>query len=73
MGEVARASTALTRKEANRIILELIKRYEKDLHSPPPPKKFRDCYDWDRVVPKPDWFELYLQTKTELADIGLKV
>jgi methylamine--corrinoid protein Co-methyltransferase len=73
MGEVARASTGLTRGEANRIILELVKKYQKDLQSPPQPKKFRECYEWDRVLPKPEWFEMYLQAKVELAHIGLEI
>jgi methylamine--corrinoid protein Co-methyltransferase len=73
MGEVAKAATVLTRAEANRIVLELIRKYEKDLLSPPAPKGFRECYDWDRVIPKPEWFETYTQVKAELADLGLKV
>lgn len=73
MGETAKAAAGMTRKETNRIIMELVGRYEKQLQSPPPPRKFRDCYDWNRVVPKPEWFELYTQVRDELAELGLRV
>jgi len=72
MGETAKASVSLSRQEANDMVVEIVSRYEPQLASPPPPKKFRDCYDWDLVIPKAEWFDLYSEVKGELNRMGLK-
>lgn len=73
MGEVAKASASLSRQDANEIVMNMVSRYEGQLMSPPQPKKFRDCYDWDLVLPKAEWFDLYSKVKKELAEMGLKI
>jgi methylamine--corrinoid protein Co-methyltransferase len=73
MGETAKAAVALSRQEANEIVMKLVSRYEAQLKSPPEPKKFKDCYDWDLIVPKAEWFDLYSEVKSELAKMGLKI
>jgi hypothetical protein len=73
MGEVAKASASLSRQDANEIVMNMVSRYEGQLMSPPQPKKFRDCYDWDLVLPKAEWFDLYSKVKNELAEMGLKI
>ena len=73
MGEVAHASAGMSRGEANRIVTELVSRYEDQIGKRPIGKPFNEVYDLDTLQPKSEWLDTYNEVKKELADLGLKI
>jgi methylamine--corrinoid protein Co-methyltransferase len=65
------AKMGLTRSEANRIVKEILQRYEKDIPNAPIGKKFSECYDLETVKPNKEYIELYQRIKEEVKKIGL--
>jgi hypothetical protein len=72
-GETARATTSLTLREANEIVLYLLSSYEDALAPDKVPEgySFQDLYDVEKVVVRPEYFRLYEKVKNELVIRGL--
>ena len=77
MGEIGRAASrsGLTRKDANRMILALLEKYEHVLSSPGgnPGQPFDKCYDLATLRPVPEWEAMYEEVKAYLNGIGLSL
>jgi len=71
MAEVAHAARGMPRVEANRLVLELVARYQDDLDTRPVGKRFDQVYDVIRIEPNEEWLALYEQVKGELRQLGL--
>jgi methylamine--corrinoid protein Co-methyltransferase len=71
LGEVAKRSSGLTRKQANDITKVLLPEYESRLADPPKGKKFVDCFDLRTLKPTSEWQEIYLGVKKELIELGV--
>lgn len=71
--EAAHAATrmGLIRSDANRIVKEILQRYEKDIPNAPAGKKFSECYDLETVKPGKEYVVLYQKIKEEVRKIGL--
>jgi len=64
-GETLKASTGLTREEANEIVKELLPKYENYLRTPFIGKSYRECYDKEGQ-PISQWMDIYQKIKEEL-------
>jgi len=75
MGEVGRfaSRSVMKRQEANRIILELLKKYEHVFEKGNPGVSFEKAYDMDTVKPIPEWLGMYEQVSDELLTLGIKL
>ena len=75
MGELGRfaSGSGMTRREANGIILQLLKKYEHVFADGNPGVPFESAYDMDTVTPKPEWLAMYEEVCSELAELGLKL
>ena len=75
MGEVGHAATRqrLSLEEANRMVLELVKRYEHVFTQPGgnPGVRFDQSYDLKALKPVPAWEAMYREVKAELCGLGL--
>ncbi len=72
--EVAEASSKLTRKEANPIVLKLLERYEDQLKNPPKGLTYQDCYDViTGKLKNVEYIKNVDRIRKELQDIGLPV
>jgi methylamine---corrinoid protein Co-methyltransferase len=69
--EVAKASLGLSRREADKVVRELVNRYKNDLDKRPVGKHFTEVYDVVTVQPKPEWLAVYEEVKQELRELGL--
>jgi len=70
VGHVA-ARAGITRKDASRIVKNLLDLYEKDVKNAPMGKSFRECYDIETVKPAAEYLQLWDDTKVKLGDMGL--
>lgn len=73
-GEVAKHSTEFKRREANEIVKSLLSKYENTLKSVRriiPGKTFRELYDLKTIKPKKPWFDMYLNVRKELINLGI--
>jgi methylamine---corrinoid protein Co-methyltransferase len=70
MGEVSRAVTGMSRKQANEIVLCCLQQYEPTLGNPPRGKRMQDLYDMEQLKPKDEWLKLYESVKAELKEWG---
>jgi len=70
-GEIAHAVGGMTRKEANEIVLQLIKDYEPELEKKPIGRPFEEVYDVEFVEPNQEWRDTYERAKDRLASLGL--
>ncbi len=61
----------VTRREADELVQELLKRYEDDIEKAPLGKTFQECYDVKRVRPREEYLQLYKKVREELRDIGI--
>ncbi|MHC1770628.1 MAG: monomethylamine:corrinoid methyltransferase [Flexilinea sp.] len=71
MAEVSHASAGMTRKEANRLVNEMLNRYKSQLNQRPSGKAFDDVYDLRTLKPTTEWQKIYTDVKKELTDLGL--
>jgi methylamine--corrinoid protein Co-methyltransferase len=69
--EVAHRAVGMSRKEANRICLDLVGRYEKDLPNPPAGKRFQDCFDIQTSTPTQEYRNFYKTMKKKIHDLGV--
>jgi hypothetical protein len=65
------ARMGMSRDEVNRMVRELLSRYEEDIPNAPLGKKFSEIYDLERVTPTEEYEELYQRMRKELANLGL--
>ena len=71
--EVAHAVAGMSRKEANRITIALLEKYEDKLRTPSVGKKYQECCDVVTGVPNKEFIELYREVRQEMTDqFGLK-
>ena len=73
MAEVAHGARGLSREGANRLVLELVRRYQDQLDKRPIGKRFDEVYDVIRVQPMQEWLEVVEEVKDELRQIGLEL
>jgi methylamine--corrinoid protein Co-methyltransferase len=69
--EVAHGAVGMSRKEANRICLDLVGRYEKDLHNPPTGKRFQECFDIQTSTPTQEYRDFYKTMKKKIHKLGV--
>jgi methylamine--corrinoid protein Co-methyltransferase len=72
MGECAIASMSLKRRDADSMVLELLRKYEDHLKNPPIGLLFPDCYDAKTGQPLQNVEVQYKRAKNELEEMGLK-
>ena len=75
MGEVGRfaSSSGMTRQEANRIIQELLRKYEHVFEKGNQGVPFDLAYDMDTITPKAEWLDMYMEVSAELLKLGIKL
>jgi len=69
--EVAHAAAGMKRETANDVVLELLAKYENDLATAPPGKKYQECYDLEAGQPDREYQTLYEEVKNELCRKGV--
>ncbi|OYT51910.1 MAG: hypothetical protein B6U73_00955 [Desulfurococcales archaeon ex4484_204] len=73
-GEVAKHSVRFSRRDANDIVKEILKRYEgrlRKLRGAVPGKSIRELYDLRSVRPSREWLSMYSNVRKELIDLGI--
>jgi methylamine---corrinoid protein Co-methyltransferase len=73
MGEVAHATSRLSRQQANEIVKQILPKYVDDLQSPPQGSRFQDCYDYWTLKPSDEWLGKYHQVREELIEFGIRM
>jgi methylamine--corrinoid protein Co-methyltransferase len=72
--EVAHAVAGMSRKEANKIVVGLLEKYEDRLRDRPLGKRYQDCFDVATGTPSKEFIELYREVRREMADeFGLQL
>lgn len=75
MGEVghAVAKQGINLQQANKIVLQLLEKYEHIFNMPEgnPGVRFDQAYDLKTLRPKPEWEQIYREVKLELCQMGL--
>jgi methylamine--corrinoid protein Co-methyltransferase len=62
----------LSRGEANALLQKILARYEDQIADAPLGSEFQECYDVRRSLPSPQYCDLYMRVKEELAALGLE-
>jgi methylamine--corrinoid protein Co-methyltransferase len=71
--EVAHAVAGMSRREANRIVVALLEKYESQLQHPPTGQRYQECFDVSTGTPSKEFIELYRQVRQEMTEqFGLK-
>jgi methylamine--corrinoid protein Co-methyltransferase len=71
---VAHAAAGLSRREANKIVVVLLEKYEDKLRTPPLGRKYQECCRPEMGEPVPEFLELYRRIRREMTDrFGLKL
>lgn len=65
---IAHAVAGMSRKEANKIVLALLDKYESRLKDPPPGKKFHEYYNVVAGTPTKECIDLYREVGREMTD-----
>lgn len=65
------ALSGMTRKEANNVVLALLKMYEKDIPNAPLGKTFQEMYDVERAIPQLEAVKQYEEIVNELKNMGV--
>jgi methylamine--corrinoid protein Co-methyltransferase len=66
--EVAHAVAGMSRKEANKIVLGLLEKYEDKLHDAPLGKRYQECFDVAAATPSKEFLQLYREVRQEMED-----
>ena len=76
MGEVGKAvaKQGMTRAEANKIVLQLLDKYEHvfTMEDKNIGKRFDVSYDLETLTPVPEWQQMYDEVKAELTEMGIQ-
>lgn len=70
-GEVMRATSGMSRREANELVMRLDSIYGPELEQKPIGKPFEEVYDVVSVEPTAEWRGLYDEVWDELIDMGV--
>ncbi|MGB2965002.1 MAG: monomethylamine:corrinoid methyltransferase [Anaerolineales bacterium] len=77
MGEVghAVAKSGFSLKDANNLVIRLIKKYEHIFEKPMDNSgvRFDEAYNLTSIKPKPEWLKMYETVKAELQKMGLDI
>jgi methylamine--corrinoid protein Co-methyltransferase len=71
--EVAHAVVGLKRSQANKIVNNLLERYEKRISDPPLGAKYQESFDVEQGTPSAEYIKLYEEVKEELLGFGLNL
>jgi len=66
--EMAHAVAGMSRQEVNHIVLGLLAKYEDKIRTPPPGKKYQECFDATAGMPIKEYNEMDRQVRKEMAD-----
>ena len=66
--EMAHAVAGMTRKEVNKIVQSLLAKYEDKIRTPPPGKKYQECFDATAGMPIKEYNKMDLEVRKEMAD-----
>lgn len=69
--EMAIAASALSREEANMVVIRLLEKYESQIETAPAGNTYQECYDVTTGKPGNDYVRLYAKVKEELAGMGI--
>jgi methylamine--corrinoid protein Co-methyltransferase len=74
MAEITHTAEKLTRKEADSLVTQLVKKYEEAHKTIQKGKSFTECYDLETLTPTAEWQELYETAKGEMrSKYGLEL
>jgi hypothetical protein len=71
--QVAHAVEGMTRSEGDALVQKLVVKYRDRLQSPDIGKHFRETYNLDKLLPTPEWQEVYETVISELNELGLSL
>ena len=66
--EMAHAVAGMTRKEVNKIVQSLLAKYEDKIRTPPPGKKYQECFDATAGMPIKEYNKMDMEVRKEMAD-----
>ncbi|MEE8420843.1 MAG: monomethylamine:corrinoid methyltransferase [Dehalococcoidales bacterium] len=70
---VAHATAGMSRREANKIVLTLLEKYEGNLRNPPIGRRYQECCHPETGEPVGEFLRLYRDIRREMSDrFGLK-
>jgi methylamine--corrinoid protein Co-methyltransferase len=71
--ELGHAATGIKRGDANELVKQIVRKYEKDVTKDGGPwgYTFNEMYDLDTLKPRKEFVQLYEKMKNELEDLGL--
>ena len=69
--EMATAASHLNREQANRLVLQLLEKYEPQIETAPTGSAYQECYDVTTGKPGEAYVRLYDEVKEELAEMGV--
>jgi methylamine--corrinoid protein Co-methyltransferase len=64
------ADTGPSLADMGDIVKRFLERYEKDIPNAPKGKTFPECYDVEKMKPKPEYFQLYEEAVERWAQLG---
>jgi len=72
--DVSYAATKLSLEDANRIVKNILGKYEDRIEAKNPPvgKRFQECNDLETLKPTKEYLELYDKVKKDLRSLGLE-
>ena len=71
MGEASMATCGMSIPEINRIVDNIVSRYEGNYLHPPTGKRFQECYNIHDLVPSDEYLETYDSALRILSDCGI--
>ncbi len=71
--EVAHAALGMGRNDVNKLIINLVSKYESDLASPAQGKSFSEVYDLESLEPTEEWQSIYKKVSDMLLKEGLNL
>ncbi len=71
MGEASMAACGMSVPDINRIVENIISRYEGMFNNPPAGKKFQECYDVGNLTPSDEYISIYDHTLEVLSQCGI--
>jgi len=71
--QVSHSCLGMSRDDANDLVLEFLKHYEKSHMNPPLGKPFSQIYKLDPLEPTEEWLDIYNNVSDEIVNIGLDI
>jgi len=69
--EAAYAITGMAAEQASELVNQLLEKYEQEIETAPPGKRYQDCYDLKTGKPSDEYVRLYDDVKEELSEMGI--